>query len=330
MKPTFRFLIFLLILTIPKTMSAQTGKGFKPGGKPEARIFSEFNAAFSDGNNVNRFELTRAYFGYAYNFSETLSGRITYDVGNPSSGKFQMTALLKYGYLQYRKKNLCVTGGMIPTTLFDLSEKKWGYRYIYKSFQDEYGMGYSADLGISAAYLIDKWLTTDVILTNGEGYKQMDGDSVLKAGIGMTLLFLKNLTLRVYAESMKKRNANQQGYSFLASYENDRFNLNAELSHQNDHNLVAGRNWGGISLFGTLLLKKNIKIFVRFDQLGSDKLAGAVHSWNISKDGNLYMAGFEFSPVQGVKISPNFQGWQPSKTGNPFVSKFFLNLEFRI
>jgi hypothetical protein len=330
MKSTFIILISMYILTIPKLMSAQAEKSFKSGGKPEARIFSNFSAAFSDGKNVNRFELTRAYLGYTYNFSETLSGRITYDVGNPGAGKFQMTALLKFAYLQYHKNNFSITGGMIPTTLFDLADKKWGYRYIYKSFQDEYGLGSSADLGISGEYVINKWFSADAILSNGEGYKQMDSDSVLKGGIGLTFFPVKNITVRGYIESMKKGSANQLGYSLLASYENSRFNINAEFSHQDDHNLVNGQNYGGISLFGTLSLKNKIKLFARFDQLESDKLSGISLPWNISKDGQLYMAGFEFSPVQGVKISPNYQGWQPAKSGIPIISKFYLNIEFRM
>jgi hypothetical protein len=330
MKQNKLLLISLIILTISKLTSAQGEVNFKPGGKPEFRVFSDFNSVFSNGSNVNRFEVTRAYLGYSYNFSKTFSGRMTYDVGNPSAGKFQMTALLKFAYLQYRKNNLSITIGMIPTTIFDLADKKWGYRYIYKSFQDEYGLGASADLGICGEYIINKWFSADAILINGEGYKQMDSDSVLKGGIGLTFLPVKNITIRGYIESMKKRSANQMGYSLLASFENNRFNLNAEFSHQADHNLVNGQNYGGISLFGTLLLKKKFKLFARFDQLKSGKLTGNNQPWNISKDGQLYLAGFEFSPVQGVKISPNFQGWQPAKLGIPFISKFYLNIEFRM
>jgi hypothetical protein len=329
MKKLF-FLGISLLLFNPVSLKAQAEEGFKPGGKPEVRVFSDFNSTFSDGRNVNRFEVTRAYLGYSCNFSKTFCGRITYDVGNPSVGKFQMTALLKYAYLQYRKDNLCITGGMIPTTIFELAEKKWGYRYVYKSFQDEYEIGASADLGISGEFRINKWFSADAILINGEGYKQMDNDSVLKAGIGLTLLPVKNITVRGYIETMKKGSANQQGYSLLVSYENSRFNFNAEFSHQDDHNLVNGQNYGGISMFGTLLLREKIKLFARFDQLESDKLTVNNQPWNISKDGQLYIAGFEFSPVHGVKISPNFQGWQPTKSGSPFVSKFYLHLEFRI
>jgi hypothetical protein len=330
MKSISIVLILLSILVIPKTMSAQAEKSFKPGGKPEARIFSNFNAAFSESKLVNKFELTRAYLGYTYNFNEKLSGRITYDVGNPGVGKFQMTALLKFAYLQFRKNNFCITGGMIPTTLFDLADKKWGYRYISKSFQDEYGLGSSADLGISGEYAINKWLTADAILSNGEGYKQMDSDSVLKGGIGLTFLPLKNITVRGYIESMKKGIANQLGYSVLVSYENSRLNLNAEFSHQDAHNMINGQNYGGISLYGTLILKKKIKFFARFDRLKSDKLTSINQPWNILKDGHLYITGFEFSPVQGVKMSPNYQRWQPAGAGYPSVSKFYLHLELRM
>jgi hypothetical protein len=313
MKLTNVFLISFLILVIPKSINAQTDKSFKPGGKPEARIFSNFNAEFSDGKNVNRFELTRAYLGYTYNFCETLYGRITYDVGNPSVGKFQMAALLKFAYLQYRKNKLTITSGMIPTTIFDLADKKWGYRYIYKSFQDEYGLSTSADLGISGEYVINKWLSADAILVNGEGYKQMDSDSVLKGGIGLTFLPVKSITVRGYIESMKKGSADQLGYSLLASYEHSRFNLNAEFNHQDDHNLVAGQSFGGISIYGTVLLKKNLKLFARFDQLKSDKLPATANPGIFLKMGSFISPDLSFHLSRVLKFPRTFSNGNQTK-----------------
>ena len=36
------------------------------------------------------------------------------------------------------------------------------------------------------------------------------------------------------------------------------------------------------------------------------------------------------SYAPGVNISPNFQGWQPSGPGKPFVSSFFLSLDLKL
>lgn len=87
-------------------VNAQTAGEFKPSGKPELTIFSNFHSSFADGQNASKFELARAYLGYSYSFSSTFSGRVTFEVGNPGVGNFQFTALLKNGYLHIRKTNL--------------------------------------------------------------------------------------------------------------------------------------------------------------------------------------------------------------------------------
>lgn len=69
------------------SVNAQQEESFKPSGKVEVRIFSHFTSSFSDGDNFNKFDVTRAYLGYAYDFSKRFRGKITYDVGNPGAGK---------------------------------------------------------------------------------------------------------------------------------------------------------------------------------------------------------------------------------------------------
>jgi hypothetical protein len=329
MKKPILLLFFLATIMLSK-LSAQTEEPFKPSGKPEVRVFSNFNSEFSDGENVNKFEITRAYLGYGYNFSKTLYGRLTFDVGNPSAGKFQMAALLKFAYLQYQKNKLTASIGMIPTTQFEVQEKQWGYRYIYKSFQDEYSFGPSADIGGSLAYKFSKKLSADLILVNGEGYKTLDLDSALKVGAGITYLPVKGLTLRGYYDNMAKDNNAQETYVLFSGYGNEKFNLNAEYNYQKESGMISNHDMWGYSFYGTAFLKKKMKIFARYDLLESNQPSEVNQPWNILKDGKFYNLGFEFSPANGVKISPNIQGWDPASMGKPFVTKFYLNLEFRI
>lgn len=164
---------------------------------------------------------------------------------------------------------------------------------------------------------------------NGEGNKLTEADSALRAGIGMTFIPVKNLSLRGYFDSMKKRNINQQTLEFIASYENKRFNLSALYNFQKDHNLIPGQDYSGFSVNGSFLLKKNMKLYARFDKLTSEKVEDASNPWNFSKDGILYIAGIEFAPAPGIKFSPNFQCWQPADKNNTFISKFFLSTEIR-
>jgi len=323
-------LLFSIFSLAISTVSAQDKDEFKPSGKPEVLIFTNFNSSFSDGENVSKFDLTRAYFGYGYNFSPTLSGRLMLDVGNPGVGKFQMTALLKYGYLQYHKEKLTVKFGLTGTNQYDVQEKFWGYRYIYKSFQDEYGMGPSADLGLSAAFKFNNVVSADVIIQNGEGYKSLDNDSALKAGVGVTIHPIKSLTFRGYYDTMKKNKATQQTIALMAGYTNKYFSLAAEYNNQVDNSLKDGQDYSGYSFYGTYFVNTKINLFARYDYLNSENKIIVTNPWNYAKDGQLMMAGFEYSPVKGIKISPNFQRWSPRSEFKSVISTVFMNVEIKL
>lgn len=323
-------LIFLMICLAIGKINAQNINEFKPSGKPEVLIFTNFNSSFSNSQNVSKFEVTRAYFGYGYNFSPSLSGRLTIDVGNPGVGKFQMTAFLKYGYLQYQKEKLTVRLGMIPTTGFDVQEKFWGYRYIIKSYQDQYGIGPSADLGLSGTYKFSNVVSADFIIQNGEGFKLLDADSVLKIGVGLTVQPVKNLMFRGYYDSMKKADATQQTTALMAGYSNKAFKLGVEYNYQTDNNLKIGQDFFGYSVYSTYFINTKTNIFGRYDYLNSVNNSTQAHSWNYSKDGQLFIAGFEYIPVKGIKISPNYQAWNPRDVSKSFISTLFLNVEIRL
>lgn len=327
MKKLLPFLFF--IIGGISTAFAQDTIKFKPSGKPEALVFTDFSSSFSGDKNINRFEITRAYFGYGYNFSPNWSGRVVFDVANPGVGKLQLTALLKFGYLQFLKNNLTVRFGMIPTNQYDVQEKFWGYRYILKSFQDEYNIGPSADIGFSAAYRIGKLVSADFIIQNGEGYKTLDVDSVLKTGIGLTITPAKSVLFRAYYDRMKKGKAIQQTGAFMAGYTGTRFKIAAEYNFQNDNNLVRGNDLSGYSLYGTVFLNAATNVFARYDYLSSENKLNQLQSWHYSKDGQLYMAGLEFVPIKGLKLSPNFRLWRPRDDSRSNAALVFMNAEIR-
>ena len=127
--------IFSLLFLPICNLSAQQTEQFKPSGSPEVLIFTDFNNASANGKSVSKFEITRAYFGYKYNFSQFFTGRFTMDFGNPGAGALNYTGYIKYGYLQFHKKDLTVKFGLIQNNMYEMLESYWGSRYIYKSFQ---------------------------------------------------------------------------------------------------------------------------------------------------------------------------------------------------
>ena len=301
---------------------------FKPSGKPFVKIFSNYHSTFSDGEVFNTFQITRSYFGYGYQLSENISAKVTLDVGNPATGKYERIAFLKHALIKYQKGKITLNFGLIGTYQFKAQEKAFGYRYIYKSFQDAYKFGPSADLGISAKYKISNIISVDASITNGEGYKRVEIDSTFKASFGVSLFPVDGLIIRGYYDYMNTEQA-QSTYSVFVAYKHQDFSVGAEYNIQDNHKMIEYQDLSGYSVFSTYKINNKIKVFGRYDNLTSDKIEDTDEPWNIKMDGQYFIAGLEYAPIKGLKISPNYRGLQPGKKDSPYRSSIYLNLEIR-
>lgn len=326
---TLSITFLIAVFVSSASLSGQEQDAFKPGGKSEARIFSSLNTTFSDGENHTKFDITRAYFGYNYNFTKKLSARVVYDVADPSVGKLKFTGMLKFAYLKFQSGKWIISGGMIPLPEYDNSDRKWGYRYIYKTFHDEYGFGVAADLGVNATYNIASWISADLTLMNGEGFKLTEADSTFKAAAGITLTPVKGLFLRGYFDNMTKNKVNQQTVEIIAAYENKGSGISVAYNFRKNHGMTGGQDYQGFTLNGTLVVTERIKLLGRYDYLGSEKIGTAEDPWNLTKDGQLFIGGVEFALAPGVNISPNFQGWNPADPDMPFVSRLSISMDIK-
>jgi opacity protein-like surface antigen len=321
------YVLAFALLTISFLAMSQS-KDFKPGGKPFMKVFSNFNTSFSDGESVSAFEINRLYLGYEYAFSENLSAKANFDIGDPGVGKLEMTAFVKNAYLKYQKEKLTVHFGMIATTQFKIQEGIWGYRYLAKSFQDEYKFNSSADLGVSIDYKISDMLSADMIIANGEGYKSLQSDSTLRTGFGITVTPMERWTGRIYYDFSSKDQTQSSIVTFVG-YEADKFSLGAEYNMQFNVDFEKDHEWSGTSFYGTVKAFPKVSLFGRYDHLFSNTLPGETTDWNHSDDGHAIMAGVEYAPVKGVKLTPNVQTWNPAKNGEPGLTTLFLSCEIK-
>jgi len=304
-------------------------ESFKPSGKVFMRVFTNYHSSFTDGTSASAFEIDRAYLGYDFNLSESFSGKINFDIGNPGNGSaFEMTAYVKNAYISYTKNKFSVSFGMISTTQFELQEKGWGNRYIEKSFQDAYKLGSSADLGVRATYNFTNWLSANLIVVNGEGYKKLQADNNFKSGLGLTLTPLKNLTAFAYYDIMGQ-NETQSTLATFIGYDFGKASVGVEYNQQTNMGYTAGKNLSGASAYAAVIPFKNIKVFGRYDYLTSNTLNGETINWNQSKDGNLIIAGIEFQPVKGVKVSPNYRLWNPADGNKKPINSFYISFDIK-
>jgi len=314
----------LSLIFISLSISAQsTQDGFKPSGKPIVTIFSDFTNTTTGGKTNDAFEISRAYFGYAYNFSQDFSAKVVFDVTSSAAATVSpsttvvtlpsaFSAFLKNAYTEYSNGMVKANIGLIGTTMFGLQESIWGKRYLYKSFQDQYGFGSSADLGASVKLQFIPEVSLDLAIFNGEGYKKVQADSTFQFAVGVTAQPIKNLYARVYYDYMDKQSyatakVAQSSFNVFVGYKSEVGTLAAEYNLQNGNKNTSGHNWSGLSVYGVLPLDKQFSVIARFDDLMSSKIGTATTGWNTSTDGQVYLAGVEFAPVKGIQITPNFR-----------------------
>ena len=332
---TGTFWLILLIFQISNNGSeiiAQTSEKpdeqFTPHGQPQALIFTDVYYTFNKAGDSKAFEVTRAYLGYEYFFSQKIYSRITFDVGDPGAGNHKMAALLKFAYLQYKSDKFSTRFGMIPTNQFTLQESIWGYRYIAKSFQDAYRFGPSADLGASAEYTPSDIVSFDISILNGEGYKNIQIDSSFKATVGVTIKPVEGLSFRAYYDYMNSDNT-QTSAAFFAGYSVKKFRAGVEYNMQKNNELKQDHDFSGFSAYSSYRLGNKVTVFARYDYLASAIPENATEPWNSMKDGQLLLAGFDYNPVKGVKIAPSFAQYIPYDDTLNISTRLGLYFELR-
>ena len=294
-------ILFVILLFFTCSAIAQTPDTAK--GEFIIKVFSNFHTGFGAANNDRGFAMDRSYFGYQYYVGNGLSFKAVMDVGQSSNvNDLQRIAFIKNAQVSWKKERLTLHGGLISTTSFKVQEDFWGYRYMKMVLQDYYKFASSADLGLSAAYKFADWISGDVIVVNGEGYKKLQVNDGLQYGAGLTIKPIKNLTLRLYGSLNEGGNDNAEDigiYAFFAGYKHEKFSLGAEWNMMQNAKNVTDANLEGVSVYSTVKLSGMVNAFARYDNIWSK------NDWNISKDESTYMAGVEIRPCQYIKIAPN-------------------------
>jgi hypothetical protein len=329
MKKQITIYLSILMLSTSLSSSGQASDEFKPYGKPIVLIFGNVHSSFNNSGYNNAFELTRVYLGYEYFFSKSFSTRVNIDAGDPKVGDLQLTAYIKNAFLQYKSGKFSGRIGMIGTDQYNLIEKQWGYRYIAKTFQDEYAFGPSADLGAAFEYTPSKLISFDASVLNGEGYKRLQSDSTFKYTFGATIKPVQGLTLRAYTDYMKK-DFSQNSWSFFAGYAIKGLKTGLEYNIQKNNKMLSDHDFSGISVWASMRVAEKYSVFARYDYLGSRTLNGAAAAWNLDKDGQLFLAGMDYSPVTGIRIAPVYMGWKPSDASKKFTSSVGLYFEIKL
>lgn len=334
----------IIALFLGSTAVSQEKVEFTPSGKATGKVFFNYHYDMTDGvEQESSFEIKRAYFGYNYNISKGLKASITLDVGKNDGGS-DYTAYLKKAQLEWKASSAVkVSLGMISTIQFNEQEKFWAYRYIMKSFNDQYGLGSSADMGIKANFKLSDAFSANAFIINGEGYKKVQ-DEDGKQKVGASLVYQnKGLIAKIYADANSAKVVTEDGSeedvtvsalaTFVAYKFSDKFRLAVEynqlINGSKYSKAVKNQDLEGGSVYSTYTFDKKWEVFGRYDYLSSNKLEGETEKWNVDKNGSAITAGVQYAPVKNIKMAFNYQGFNFKKSGADNNSLLYMNLEFK-
>ena len=331
-----QFLVMSFLL-IPLLNFGQEDSNISSSGEPHFKAFWNYHYDFTENTiQTSAFELSRVYLGYKYSFNESVSAKITYDIGKNNAGSSH-TAFLKIAQLDWKvNSKFKLSMGMIGGKQFNDQEKIWGYRYLYKTLQDEYKFGSSADLGVNAEIKISDKLTSNVFIVNGEGYKNVQGeDGNQRFGTNLIYKLNKNITTKIYYDThavVDSKAINNIG--IFAGYKSDKFRFGAEYNEmQNGETYkTASENHTlkGLSFYSSYILNDKFELFIRYDKLSSNTIDGSNSNWNYENDGALNMIGVEYKAVKGVKFSLNSRIFNYTDSNINDSSLIYLNSEFKL
>lgn len=315
-----KIVLFIISLFIGfEVCSAQKAEQTFPiTGKPILTVFTNYKAGLGNVNNVSGFNLDRAFVGYEGFFAKGFSAKVVMNVETQSddNGNTKFNGYLKNAQVDWRGYGFFVSVGLVNLKQFSEQENFWGHRYVFKSFQEEYGIAFCEDIGVVAGYEFSPVISADIALTNGEGRKFKNMDNRYKYGAGITLKPLKGLILRLYGDiydipkyledNMVKRDK-QYSIASFAGYANKYFSIGAEYNRVFNYKFDSKQDANGYSAYTTINITPKMHIYGRFDYFDT---AG---NMKYDNEGHAIICGFEYSPIRQIRISPNYQSWKSSK-----------------
>lgn len=287
-------------------------------GKPILTVFTNYKAGLGNVNNVSGFNLDRAFVGYEGFFAKGFSAKVVMNVETQSddNGNTKFNGYLKNAQVDWRGYGFFVSAGLVNLKQFSEQENFWGHRYVFKSFQEEYGIAFCEDIGVVAGYEFSPVISADIAFTNGEGRKFKNMDNRYKYGAGITLKPLKGLILRLYGDiydipkyledNMVKRDK-QYSIASFAGYANKYFSIGAEYNRVFNYKFDSKQDANGYSAYTTINITPKMHIYGRFDYFDT---AG---NMKYDNEGHAIICGFKYSPIRQIRISPNYQSWKSSK-----------------
>ena len=253
---------------------------------------------FISSDDSTAFNFQRQYFGYGGDISDQVSFKILFDVGRSDSDT-RLTTYLKKAQVNYKSSFGKFNFGLIGMNTYAVQESNWGYRFIGKSAIDKNKFSSTADFGVGFSKSLIDNLNLSLLIVNGEGYKNPQGDKFQKIAFNAT-----------YGESNLIKN---DGYNAGLVYTTEQTDtdpntmtsifggfagMGLRLGGEYDMQTISGVNKNIISVSANYAIRDKIDIFARYDIYDGDI--------SIDNDGENYLiTGIVLTCVGGISVAPN-------------------------
>ena len=299
--------------------------------KPIVQIFG--TADYDTENNRYDYHFGRAHLGLQYQYNDKWSAKIiidrgratsvgeisvidstggTLDIQNTAQEGAYYTMFLKFASLQWKvNERLSLEAGAILQNHYITQERFWGFRYVAQTFQDLYWKIPSSDLGFIAFYKINKTISLDASITNGEGVRaQQDAAGKIKLAGGLNIKPTAMIESRIYYHNRQASDeilyTEQMYAAFIGLKPTPKLRIGSEFNYMKHLNYSVMNSYG-YSIYSSYAYTDKTSYFVRFDRLLND--TKHTDNTNTQGDGYSIMTGFSHTPVKKVNISLNYQGW---------------------
>ncbi|MCD6366347.1 MAG: hypothetical protein J7L46_02285 [Bacteroidales bacterium] len=319
--------------------------------KPIVQVFG--TASYNFDENKYEYAFGRAHLGFQYQFNKKWNAKIILDRGRSTSvGKITVsdsvgnqfnventskegsyyTMWLKFASLQWKVNDkLTLEGGAILQNHYITMERFWGLRYVAQTFQDLYWHAPSSDLGFIAYYKINKILSVDAAITNGEGLRvKQDAFGKVKTAAGININPSKKIQTRIFYHNRQSgidSAATEQMLSlFIGVKPTAKFRIGAEFNYMKNLESNKDLNSLGYSVYSAFKIHEKTELFARFDRLLYEETA--IKNLSVLGNGNTLMGGVSYLPVKGVQLSLNYQGWLPDNEDD-YKNRTMLSIEYK-
>jgi hypothetical protein len=283
--------------------------------------------------NKSGFSVNRAYLGYVYTVDKNFSANLTVNIGTPEDlapgSVDKRYAYFREASLTYTNNKLNIAFGMVSTRLFSYQQRFLGKRYLAYTYQSLNGYGFVADLGVVADYKFNDKVDMDLSIMNGEGYTKLQLDNAVKTGLGITITPVNEVAIRFFGDIQQTHGLWQGTMVGFAGFKNSKFTIGAELSYKSNLDLIEGHHAWGISSTGSVNITGKLEFFTRYDYSTSVVPAGSETPWNITKDGQFMINGFQYTFNKVVKVALDNQATFPSDKNRSVTDMIFINALFK-